>query len=366
MTAMLALRAQRDSHALNLLKIDTPEPGPQDVLVKVASAGLAPGMLSLLAQGAFKHLPTTLGHEAAGTVVAVGDDVQDIAIGTRVRVHPNLNCAACHYCRSDRDSMCQTQAMIGHASFGDVPMPLYDRYHDGGLAEYIRVPHWLVDPLPDHVSFDIGAKIHDIANGVRALKCANLPLGATVVVTAATGTMGTATIKLARHYGVSRLILVGRSAERLEAVRPLAEGVHTDVVALEELPANWATDGGLTRALRALVPQGADAVIDYVPDGPTSAQAMAALSTGGTLVHMGGNRSPLMVPIIAIMVNCWTFVGTRGCTRTDVHEVLSLLGRKALNVEELITHRYPLSQAIEAIDALQSRKEPIWMAVVNP
>ncbi|MBD3007606.1 alcohol dehydrogenase catalytic domain-containing protein [Streptomyces sp. 5-10] len=366
MTTMLAARAQKGSTALHLDKIATPEPGPYDVLVKVASAGLAPGMMTLLAQGAFKHLPTTLGHEAAGNVVAVGTEVEGIDADARVRVHPNLNCRTCGYCRSDRDMMCPQQAMIGHAAFGDVPMPLYDRYHDGGLAEYIRVPHWLVDPLPDNVSFDVGAKAHDLANAIRALKCADLPLGATLVVTAATGTMGTATVKLARHFGVSRLVLVGRSAERLAAVQPLAGDVRTDCVALEELPANWAEEGGLTRALRALVPQGADAVLDFVPDGPATSQALAALATGGSLVHMGANRSPLMLPMAAVMVNCWRIVGTRACTRTDAREVLTLLGQGALDAEELITHRYPLAEANEAVAALRNRTEPIWMAVVNP
>lgn len=366
MTSMLAARALQGSVSLHLEKIAVPEPGPHDVLIKVASAGLAPGMMTLLAMGAFKQLPTTLGHEAAGTVEAIGSEVDGIKPGARVRVHPNLNCRNCAYCRSDREMMCRQQAMVGHAAFGDDPMPLYDRYHDGGLAEYIRVPQWLVDPLPDHVSFDLGAKVHDIAHAARALKSADLPLGATVVVTAATGTMGTSTIKLARHYGISRLILVGRNAERLAAVERLADDVATDTVALQDLPEDWGTTQALTRALRALAPRGADAVIDYAPDGPSTAQSMAALATGGTLVHMGGNRTPLMVPIIAMMANCWRFVGTRGYTRTDAQEILTLLADKALESEELITHRYPLTDAAEAVAAMQSRAEPIWMAVVNP
>ncbi|MFC8078123.1 alcohol dehydrogenase catalytic domain-containing protein [Streptomyces sp. NPDC057307] len=366
MTAMLAARAQQGSDALHLHKIAVPEPGPTEVLIRVAAAGLAPGMMTLLAQGAFRHLPTTLGHEAAGTVAAVGAEVTTVAPGARVRVHPNLNCLTCGHCRSDRDMMCSQQAMIGHAAFGDVPMPLYERYHDGGLAEYLRVPHWLVDPLPGHVSFDVGAKVHDLANAVRALKCAELPLGATLVVTAATGTMGTATISLARHFGVSRLILVGRSAERLDAVRGLADGVETHTVALEELPPNWPAERGLTRAIRALAPHGADAVVDYIPDGPATVQALASLATGGTLVHMGANRTPLTVPPAAVMVNCWRVVGTRSCTRTDAQEVLDLLARGGLRAEGLITHRYPLTEAHEAVAALQSRTEPIWMAVVNP
>lgn len=366
MSEMLAARAHSGGAQLALEYIPVPQPGPDEVLVKVAAAGLAPGMMSLLASGAFKHLPTTVGHEAAGTVAAVGAAVPGWEPGARVRVHPNLNCRACRYCTTDRDQMCAQQAMVGFAAFGQVPMPLYERYHNGALAEYLLVPHWLLDRLPDNVSFEVGAKVHDLANAVRALKCAQLPLGATLVVTAATGNMGTATIKLAASFGVSRLILVGRSRARLEAVRPLAATLPTDVVALEELGENWGSEQALTRALRMLAPQGADAVIDFIPAGPATWQAMAAMATGGALVHMGGNTSPPPFPAIALMVNCWRFIGTRACTRADAREVLDLLGQGFLNVDELITHRFPLKETDRAITAMQERAEPIWMAVVNP
>ena len=111
----------------------------------------------------------------------------------------------------------------------------YARYHDGGLADYILAPHWLIDVLPDNVSFDVAAKVHDLANAVPALKLTALPLGGTLVITAATGTMGTATIKLASFFGAGRLILVGRSAERLEAVRPLAGSLPVETVAWRTL-----------------------------------------------------------------------------------------------------------------------------------
>lgn len=363
---MLAARATQGSHTLTLEQIPIPRPGPLDVVVRVVSAGLAPGMMALLRMGAFQHLPTTLGHEAAGTVAAVGEQVTDVAVGDRVRVHPNLNCRRCDYCRTDRDMMCPQQAMIGHAGFGVVPMPLYERYHDGGLAEYVRVPHWLIDHLPDNVSFDVAAKVHDLANVVRILKCAQLPVGATVVTTAATGTMGTATIKLAEHFGIARLLLVGRSAERLAAVAPLAGGVDVETIALDELPGDWESTGGLTRRLRELEPAGVHAVADYTPSGAATSQAMAALRTGGTIAHMGGNATPLSLPPLAVMVNCWRFVGTRACTRSDAEQVLALLESGALNVDELITQRFPLTDADAAVEAMVNRKEPMWMTVVNP
>ncbi|MGH3633732.1 MAG: alcohol dehydrogenase catalytic domain-containing protein [Mycobacterium sp.] len=366
MSDMLAVRAHPNATVLELEKVPVPEPGPNDVLIKVASAGLAPGMMAMLAIGAFKHLPTTVGHEAAGTVEAVGDDADPGLLGQRVRVHPMLSCRSCPYCRADREQMCTEAAMIGHAGFGSGPMTLYARYHDGGLAEYIRVPQWLVDVLPDNVSFDVGAKVHDLGNAVRALKQAALALGGTLVITAATGTMGTATIKLARFFGAGRLILVGRSAERLEAVRPLAAPVSVETIALEELSADWASTQELTSRIRALVPRGADAVTDYLAVSAAGAQSLAALATGGTLVHMGGNLTPFAIPPALLMLQLWRIVGTRACTRSDTDEVLTLLGTGALSAEDLITHHFPLAGVLDGIATMQKRADPIWMAVVKP
>jgi len=365
MTVMLAARAH-PSHEITVDNIEIPTPTAVDVIVKVASAGLVPGMINLLKMGAFRHLPTTLGHEAAGTVAAVGGDVDTVSVGDRVRVHPNLNCRNCIYCRTDRDMMCPQQAMLGHAAFGSQSLPLYDEYHDGGLAEYVRVPHWQIDPLHDSISFDVAAKVHDLANALRSLKCAQLPADSTLVITAATGTMGVATIKLAHSFGVSRLILVGRSGQRLQEVARLAGPLATDIVALEELPQDWESSGGLTAELRKTAPRGADAVIDYIPHGPGTGQAMAALATGGTLVHMGANPAPLPFPAIALMVNCWRFVGTRACTRNDALQILGMLSTGALHADDLITHHFPLTDAVNAIAAIQQRSEPMWMTVVHP
>lgn len=367
MTTMLAVRAHSSDAPLVLEEIPVPKPGPRDVLVKVASAGLVAGNIRLLLAGMFKNLPTTVGHESAGTIVAVGDEVTGIEIGDRVRVHGVLTCGECRHCRADRDMMCPKYAISGHAAFGTAPMPLYDEYHNGGLAEYIRVPRWLVDKLPDSVSFDIAAKVHDLANALRTVKCANLEFGSTIVVTAASGTMGTATVKLAEHLGVGRMILVGRNAKRLEAVAQLSGSVPVDTLSFSELPDDWVRTGGLTRRLREMAPEGIDGVIDYLTDHAEGvSQAMMATTHGGTLVHMGGNLVPIAIPPLLMMTNCWRFVGTRGISRSDATQILRMLASGALNVDELITHRFPLTDAVKAAEAILRREEPMWMTVINP
>lgn len=135
---------------------------------------------------------------------------------------------------------------------------------------------------------------------------------------------------------------------------------------MDQLPEDWETSGGLTRRLRELAPEGVHAVLDYIPTGAATSQTMAALRTGGVLAHMGGNTTPLALPPIALMINCWRFVGTRACTRSDTEHVLTLLGSGALTVDELITQRYPLANVETAVEAMVNRKEPMWMTVVNP
>ncbi len=364
-TTMKAARAYLGAGRLALETIPVPQPGPGEVLVKVESAGLAPGMMKLLERGHFKHLPSTPGHEIAGTVVASGDEARDW-LGKRVRVHPMLSCGDCDYCRTDRQQMCRECAMIGHAAFGDGELALYARYHDGGLAEYVRAPGFLLDELPDAVSFDVGAKVHDLANAVRALKCAALPETGRLVITAATGTMGTATIKLAASYGARELVLVGRSRQRLQSLQKLAGELPVQCVALDELTAGWETRQDLTDALRSALPSGADAVIDYLPSGSAVLQAAQAMAMGGTLVHMGGNPQVFSLPIALVMRNCWRLVGTRACTRADTDDVLRLLGTGQLAIDELITHRYALAEVNQALAEMMERPGPMWMSVVCP
>ena len=364
---MRALRANKQSERPKLEHVDIPEVGPQDVLIKVASAGLVPGNMAMLKMGRLMTLPTTLGHNVAGVVEKIGDLVDTVKVGQRVRLHPNLSCGTCNYCTTDRDQMCPENGVIGLANFCSRRGPLFEKYHEGGLADYVRAPSWVVDVLPDNVSFDVGAKVHDLANAMRILKMAELLPGSTVLITAATGSMGSACVKLAPFFGIGRLILLGRSMERLENVKKLTT-IKCDLIATGDLDDDWETKKGLVGRLRGLVPQGVDAIIDFIPSGADMEmyQIMGGLAVNGVLVHMGGNAATLQLPLVAIMVNCWRIKGTRNNSRTDAKTVLSWLADGRLNVDELITHRFKLDQIDEAMTRLQDRSLPVLMMIINP
>lgn len=364
METMKAYRAFEGDANPRLIETELPEVGDSDVLVQIVSAGLTYGTFTLQKAGLLKPLPMTLGHEGAGVVKAVGCGVTRVKPGDRVRIHPTLSCGRCKYCLSDRDQMCCASAMMGFVSFAAV-VPEYDRYHNGFMAEYAVAPERQIDVLPASISFDAGAKLHYAANAYRTLRVANLPPGGTLGILGATGSMGVVTIKLARVFGVSKLVLVGRSTQRLEEAAGLAE-IPVEIVSTDTMDADWAATGALPRRMAQAAPDGLDSIIDYLPDGGPMWQAASALATGGTFVNMGGGPQPFQFPMRAMIGKCWSVVGTRNHSRLDAKEVLRLMTNGSLEIDDLITHRAPLDEVDAMVAKIGSRDEPVWMSVVHP
>lgn len=361
---MQALRAHSRTSGLKLEETEIPNLGPSDVLIKVVSAGISPGTVKMIHAGNTR-VPSTVGHEVAGTIESMGSGASgtELKVGDRVRLHPNLACRACLHCDAGQDSTCEKVALIGFSNFG-MKSDLYDQYHNGGLAEFVRAPHYLVDKLPDSISFEVAAKVHDLATASRALKLADLRKASTIVLTAPTGAMGTLTLRLAAIYSVRHIIMVGRSKARLEQAQSLT-AAKTSVLALEPSDGFNPETANLAEELKTLAPEGIDAIVDYFPAGKVLNKMVPALRTRGVLVHMGGNMEVLQMPLMVIMVNSWRVTGGRANTRLDVHECLEWLSTKQIDIEDLFTHKFKLSQIDQALDLLVTRKEPVWLSVVN-
>jgi threonine dehydrogenase-like Zn-dependent dehydrogenase len=360
---MLAARAYEGALNLRLEDIERPTAGPGEVVVRIEVAGLANGMFQVWRHGMYPVLPRTLGHEGAGVVEEV-NGVTSVRVGDRVRIHPFFFCGHCEYCLSDREQYCSQASILGHLWFGPGGMEVYRRYIDGTLAEFVRVPAALVQPIPDSLSFEEGAKLHDAADALRATKVAQLSPGATVVITAATGVMGASLVRLAPLVGIGRIIAVGRSAERLALVQELAPGL-VETICTADLE-GWEQDSGLTAAIRHRIPEGPDVVFDFLEDGPGTWQAIASLRKNGTGVLMGANTAMPPIPTVGLMMNGWRIIGTRSCTRSDSRQVMSWIVGGQLEIKDLITHRFALKDISAAEITVTERREPTWMVVVDP
>lgn len=366
---MLAARAHEGETRFRLEQVAIPTLGAQDVLVRVGASGITRGLVSLWQRrGRIKLLPATLGHEIAGTVVEVGDEVTTASTGDRVRVHAPLTPAGDLYAARDREMLSTSLAMIGHAIYGDAAMPLYERYHNGGLAEYVKVPAGNIDLLPESVPFDVGSRVHSLGISWRTLRKADLDHGSTVVVTGATGASGASTVVCAPHWGATKVIAVSRNRASLDRVAALLPAGMVESVAIEELPDDWAETGVLRERLRELSGgRGPDAVVDFLPGMPEiTRQSIYSMAKGGRAILAGGNRSELRFVYGDFVPTNWELKGSNGLTRRDTAEVMALLQAGQLQLTDLITHRFPLTAVNDAVDAVENRVGNPMHVVVEP
>jgi threonine dehydrogenase-like Zn-dependent dehydrogenase/DNA-binding CsgD family transcriptional regulator len=368
---MQAAVVYEGEQAFRIEEVPLPAVGPGEALVRVKATGLTRGALSLWrARGQMRVLPTILGYETAGIVAAVGDGVTGVKPGDRVRLHPVLSCQRCDACRNGDEQLCSAVAVIGGAVYSDEAMPLYATYHNGGLAGYFIAPEANLDRLPRSISFEVGARIHSAAIAYHALRLADLRprhVGATLVVTAATGGVGSAAVASAPLFGVGKVIAVSRRRAPLERTRELLPDGVVEIVPTDELPDDWEQSEGLARRIRELSGgRGTDAVLDLMPAAPVvSLQAIYSMRKGGTAVLAGGNHNELPLLYTRVMRNSYQIKGSNGYTRRDAAAILAALTSGTLDLTPLITHRFALAEVNRAAETIWQRQDDARFVIVT-
>jgi threonine dehydrogenase-like Zn-dependent dehydrogenase len=364
---MLAARVHPKRNTFVLEDVPVPDIGPGEVLVKVHSAGLSRGLISVwLFTDMIKLLPATLGHEIAGVVAATGPGVSRFRAGDRVHVYAPLGCrrGSCAACAEGDESACPSFAMIGYALFQHGGMPLYERYHDGGMAEFVRVPEANLDKLAAGTSFEAGCKISTAAISWKAVRVARSTApGGTLLVTGASGANGSLAVACAPLAGFDRVIAVAAHRSALDRLTGMFPQLTT--VATEELEPGWEKKGQLTETLRELT-GGIDAIVDFTPIGPAvAAQCLPVLNRSGRAVFMAGNPSLIEVNYLDIMTRNLCVSGCPHATRGDVRQVAQLVADGELDLDRFVTHRYRLPDAQQAMKAIMLRGESPALVVLD-
>jgi D-arabinose 1-dehydrogenase-like Zn-dependent alcohol dehydrogenase len=217
-------------------QVESPSPGPGEVLVDVVAAGAC--FLDVAVRSVQRQrmsVPRTIGHEAAGVVAAVGDGVPEERVGERVLLRPIVPCYSCRYCFGDRSGLCPDGEMLGEA-------------REGVFAEQVTVPATMALTLPASVTFAAGAIAGCALSSAEAgVDIARIRLGDRVLVRGASGGIGIHTALLAQLAGASKVVGSTTRPEKADFLRnhgvePLVveRGAEKDARAnLNEL-----TDGG--------------------------------------------------------------------------------------------------------------------------
>jgi L-iditol 2-dehydrogenase len=328
----------RGVNDLRLETVPVPEIGPGELLVKVATCGVCGTDLKKIHTGSHSA-PRVFGHEMAGTVVRVGRGVAGFAVGERVVVHHHVPCGACYYCRKQTFAQCAVYKKVG-ATAGFEPS-------GGGFAEYIRVMDWIVANrgvvrIPAEVPFEQAAFLEPVNTVLKAVKMLNLAADETVLVIGQ-GPIGVMLAALARRSG-ARVLTSDLYPERHAIAAKF--GLND--------PIDAGRENAIERAFAATNGRGADAVILAVGGTALIQTAMDAVRPGGKVMlfaqtqHEKANFDPG-----SVCMDEKTLLGSYSASAEILDEVTGLVFggyRNGFDLTQLISHRFPLERAVEAIE----------------
>ncbi|MGH3441392.1 MAG: alcohol dehydrogenase catalytic domain-containing protein [Nitriliruptorales bacterium] len=339
-------RARSDGAAevVTIDEIPVPEPGPQQVRVRIRACGVCASDLHVV-QGVTPHgpqLPQILGHEPAGEVDAVGDGVGDWQPGDRVAFVMARPCGRCAYCEVGRENIC-----------AEVSVPGVDA--DGAQAEYaLADPRFLV-PVPGALPFEQAAILTDaVATPYHALKRGGVGDGVTCAIFGLGG-LGMHAIQLAKLAGASWVVGVDLDPVNLE--RALEWGAN-EVVA--------AGEGKSHQRVKALSGGGVDRSFEFVGHPETVSSAAKCLKPGGRATIVGLTPAAMnLMPEALFVAQELEVVGSFGSVPSDLNELMDLLEAGRLDLSRSITHRWSIEDFPRALEILEERDEhPIRQVVV--
>ena len=247
---------------------DRPEPGPDDVLVAIRDVGICGSDVHYYEHGRIGDYvvedPLVLGHESAGEVVEVGENVTGLASGDRVALEPGVPCRRCVHCKSGDYHLCE------EVRFMATPP------HDGAFTEYVSWPADFAYELPETVSTAEGALCEPLSVGIHACRRGGVETGDTVLIAGA-GPIGLLVMEAARAAGATDVILTDVVDEKLELAADRGADLTVDVSETDTDAAVEEYTGGV----------GADVVVEASGTEPSIRSTIDLVRRGGTIVLVG-------------------------------------------------------------------------------
>lgn len=340
----------RGVNDVRLETVPVPEIGLGEILVKVHTCGICGTDLKKIATGSHSA-PRIFGHETSGTVAAVGASVRQFTPGDRVMVFHHIPCGECYYCHTKTFAQCETYKKVG-CTAGFEPS-------GGGFAEYVRVMDWIVREgtvrIPDHVSFEQASFVEPVNTCMKGIERMALQPGETVLVIGQ-GPIGIILSALAKRAGAS-VITSDLYQQRLTISRAFGldnsiDASRTDVVA--ELRKQ--TEG-----------RGADAAILAVGSNGLIRTAMDAVRPGGrVLLFAQTQHGEAPFDPAAVCMDEKTLLGSYSASVDLQDESVRFVMSDEVALEKLISHRFPLERANEALHLAAHPQSDSMKIVIQP
>jgi L-iditol 2-dehydrogenase len=330
-----------NNNDVRLEELPKPEISEGEILLKVMACGICGS--DVMEWYRIKKAPLVLGHEVTGEIAEVGKGVEGFKVGDRIFVTHHVPCYKCDYCKNGNETVCDSLRTT--------------KFYPGGFAEYLRIPAINVQSgtlkLPDGMSYEAGTWIEPLGCVVRGQRIANLKKGQTVLVLGS-GISGLLHIQLAKSRGAARVIATDISEYKLKAAERL--GADYTINAKENVPekVKELNQGRL-----------ADTVIVCAGAMPAMKQALQSVDRGGTVLFFAPTNPGVELPIdvLELWKNGINLATTYAAAKRDLEEAMELIQNGKVNVEDMITHRLGLPEALRGFKLLSSGGESIKVII---
>lgn len=319
-------------------EVPTPTAGPGELLLDVGANTVCGTDVRIIRgeKTAGIDRGVVLGHEVAGRIADVGEGVSGYAVGDLVGLAPVVTCGTCHACTRGMEQVCPNASIVGYRI-------------DGGLAERMVVPAHAVARgnvvrAPREVPVEHLSLAEPLSCCLSAHRTYRVELGDTVVILGA-GPIGLIHTQLALRAGARRVIVSDPAAQR----RAIAESFGATTVDPTTVDlgdhVRDATDG-----------IGADVAVVCIGMPGLLADALGIVRLGGRVNAFAGFPSGATAEIDPNLIHYreLTVTGAANSRRSDYRDAVQLIADGAIDVGRLVTHRFPLDQAVEAIEASAS------------
>jgi threonine dehydrogenase-like Zn-dependent dehydrogenase len=332
-----------------------PRPGRNEAIVKVAACAICGTDPDILKRGWPNHPPYgefIFGHEYAGTIVALGENVTGFAVGDRVAAEPHKGCGHCANCLDGQYTTCRNYGVLeqGHRHYGFTV--------NGGYAEYARSDVTCLHPIAPDWTFETATLLTTAGTSLYALQRMGGLSGGETVVVSGPGPIGLMGVVLARLMGAGMIILAGTRAERLELGLRLGADIAVNVV----------EDDVTERVLELTGGVGADVAIECAGTEQSAAATIQYTRLSGRIAFVGIYPDEPTVALDGrkIALGNLTISGTRAEGGRSVARASEILGRSAIDISGLVTHEFTLSDVHLAFATVADRVDGAIKVVVKP
>jgi threonine 3-dehydrogenase len=330
---MKALVKSKAEIGLWMEHVPVPEPGPNDVLIKVKKSAICGTDVHIWNwdQWAQKTIPVPMvvGHEFVGVIAEIGSAVTRYHVGERVSGEGHIVCGKCRNCRAGRGHLCRNTLGVGV-------------HRPGSFGEYVCIPEYNVVAIPDEVPDEVAAIFDPFGNAVHTALSFDV-VGEDVLVTGA-GPIGIMGAMVAKRSGARKVVITDINPVRLA----LAEKMGIDYVV-------DASKEDLKDVMSAIgMKEGFDVGLEMSGSPAAFRDMIDSMAHGGKIAMLGIPSEQIAIDWNKVVFNMLTIKGIYGREMYETWYKMTVMLESGLDIAPVITHRFPYSEFQQGFDVMRS------------